>query len=67
MKKARASQNAAVKIDGPISFNAKAIRCSVLSTNFGISRSALLIKNMLSTPMAKIKKGTTSAEIIVNF
>lgn len=67
IKNAAASQKAAVNIDGPISFSAKAILYSTLPTNLGISLSARLIKNILSTPIAKIRNGTTSAEIIVNF
>lgn len=66
-KKASASQVAAVKMEGPISFKANAILVSTEVTYLGTSRSALLIRNILSTPMAKIRNGTTSAEIIVNF
>lgn len=67
MKKAMLSHSDAVKIEGPISFIAKPILSSMAVTVAGISRSALAIRNMLSTPIAKIKKGTTSAEIIVSF
>lgn len=66
MKKARASQKAATKILGPISFMAKAILNLMSLTSSGTYLSALDIKNMLSTPIASIKKGTTSAEIIVS-
>lgn len=64
-KNARDSQKAAQKIDGPISFNAYAILNSIYYICLGTYLSALEIKNMLSTPIAKIKKGTTSADIIV--
>jgi hypothetical protein len=66
MKKASPSQVAAQRIDGPISLRAKAILYSVFSTKAGISRSALAIRNMLSTPIARIKNGTTSAVIMVS-
>lgn len=65
IKNARASHNAAVKIEGPISFIAYATLNSIYVTCSGILLSALDIKNILSTPIANIKKGTTSAEIIV--
>ena len=67
MKKASDSHKAAVKILGPISFMAKPILSSTAVIDSGISRSAREIRNMLSTPIAKIKKGTTSKEIIVIF
>ena len=66
MKNASASQKAAAKIDGPISFNANATLSSMSLIWVGTLLSALEIKNILSTPIARIKKGTTSAEIIVN-
>ncbi len=67
MKKASAKQNAAVKIEGQISFSAKAILWSTPTTNLGVSHSAQLMRNILSTPTARIKNGSTSAEIIVSF
>lgn len=67
MKKANPSQNAATKMLGPISFIANAILYFYSVICSGTSLSALEIKNMLSTPMAKMRKGTTSAEIIVSF
>ena len=67
MKKARASQNPATKIDGPTSYKANAILSSGFVINLGTILSALEIRNILSTPIAKIKKGTTSREIIVSF
>ena len=67
IKNAKDSQNAATKIEGPISYKARAILWSISLTYSGISLSDLDIKNILSTPIAKIKNGTTSADIIVNF
>ena len=66
MKKARASQNAATKIDGPISFIAKPILYFGSVICSGTYLSARDIKNMLSTPIANIRNGTTSALIMVN-
>lgn len=66
IKKASASQKAATKILGPISFMAKAILNLMSLTSSGTYLSALEIRNMLSTPIASIKNGTTSAEIIVS-
>jgi hypothetical protein len=65
--KARVSQNAATKILGPISCMAKAILYFGSKICSGTILSALEIKNMLSTPIARIKNGTTSALIIVSF
>jgi hypothetical protein len=65
MKKAKPSQRAAVKIEGKIYFLEKATLSSMSVIWAGTLLSALEIKNMLSTPMARTKKGTTSAEIIV--
>ena len=65
MKKARASQKAAQNIEGPISFRAYAILNSTDLMYGGTYLSALEIKNMLSTPIARTRKGTTSAEIMV--
>ena len=67
MAKARASQNAATKMDGPTSLSANATLYFGSVTCSGTILSALEIKNMLSTPIAKIKNGTTSAEIMVSF
>jgi hypothetical protein len=67
MKKARASQNAATKIDGPISLIARAILIFGSVISYGTTLSALDIRNILSTPIAKIRNGTTSTEIIVSF
>ena len=67
IKKASDSQNAATKMDGPISYKARATLSSIFWIYSGTNLSALDIKKMLSTPMANIKNGTTSAEIIVNF
>lgn len=66
MKNASASQKAATKILGPISFMAKAILNLISLTSSGTYLSALEIKNMLSTPIASIKNGTTSADIMVS-
>jgi len=66
MKKARASQNAATKIEGPISFKANAILYSIDLICAGTVLSALVIKNILSTPIASSKNGATSIEIIVS-
>jgi hypothetical protein len=65
--KASASQKAATKMDGPTSLRANATLYFGSTTCSGTNLSALEIKNMLSTPMARIKKGTTSAEIMVSF
>ena len=67
MKKVTASQKEATNIDGPISFNANAVLYSILSICKGTCLSARVIKNMLSTPIANIRNGATSAEIVVNF
>lgn len=64
---ASASQKAATKMDGPTSLRANATLYFGSTTCSGTNLSALEIKNMLSTPMARIKKGTTSAEIMVSF
>ena len=66
IKKANDSQNAAVKILGPTSFKAKATHSSTHSILSETSFSDLTIMNMLSTPIAKSKNGTTSAEIILS-
>lgn len=67
MKKARASQNPAMKIEGPTSYKANAILSSGFVMNLGTVLSALEMRKMLSTPIAKIKNGTTSIEIMVSF
>ena len=53
-------------MDGPISLNAKAILNWGSVIWSGTTASALAIKKMLSTPIAKIKNGTTSKDIMVS-
>ena len=62
-KNASASQNAAVKIEGPISLSASATRFSIERTFDATSFSARTMMNMLSTPIASTKNGTTSLDI----
>ena len=63
-KKAKASQIAAVVIDGPTSLNPlETLSIRYLSSCLSIE---FLMMNMLSTPIASIKKGMTYALIIEN-
>jgi hypothetical protein len=64
-KNAKVSQMAAVVMFGPTYLSPWATLSSSL-LNWSCFSIALLMMNMLSTPMAKIKKGMTSALIIVN-
>ncbi len=66
MKKANDSQKAAVKILGPTSLRANATLSSMFSIQSETSFSDQTIMNILSTPIASNKNGTTSAEIILN-
>ena len=65
-KKANDSHRAAMKIEGPISLSAKASLNLGSVMCLGTTYSALEIKKMLSTPIAKIKNGTTSNDIRVS-
>jgi len=64
---ARNSDSAAAEMDGPTSASACAAFSSTPSSGAALERrsKALTTMNMLSTPMARIRNGTTSVTIIV--
>ena len=64
-KKTMVRQKTVVNIDGPILLKAKPRRSGINVTDYGISRSARIIMNILSAPIARIRKGLTCAVINV--